>query len=364
MGLAMATVSYSDVGVKASQEMPGFKALLDSLKPTFDFPSTGKPALDFGYFANVLDIGNGQGLAISNDGVGTKIIVAQLMGRYDTVGIDCVAMNANDVICVGARPIAMTDYVAVQDPHEDLLTELGKGLAVGAERAGISIPAGEIAQIPDMIQGETSGYGFDLVGGCVGLVDMKRIVQGKNIQPGECLVGLASSGIHSNGLTLAREALLGLGDYKLDSTVAELGRTVGDELLEPTAIYVKAVLRMLEAGLEIKALVHITSDGFMNLTRVQSPIGFRLDSLPAPQPIFELIRRSGDIPAEEMFRVFNMGVGFVVVVSQKDAQRVIDCAQEANISASVIGECTGEHPEEVHIPSHKLVGREGRFARA
>jgi phosphoribosylformylglycinamidine cyclo-ligase len=355
--------TYSELGVRSAEQMPGFGSMLRSLKRTFAFPSAGRPALDFGYFANVLDVGNGQGIAISTDGVGTKLLVAQLMDKYDTVGIDCVAMNANDVVCVGARPVAMTDYIAVESPDERLLEGIAAGLARGAQQAGISIPGGELAQVPEIIRGERPGHGFDLAGTCVGLVDMDRILVGEDIHPGDCLVGLASSGIHSNGLTLARDVLLRRAGYTVQSVVPELGRRVGEELLEPTAIYVNPALEMLASRLQVKAFIHVTSDGFLNLTRVRSPVGFSIEWLPETPPIFQLISRCGAVPDEEMFRVFNMGIGFVVVVSPLHARRAINCARQAGIEAWEIGRCVAERPREVLIHPRELVGREGSFRK-
>src|SRR4030042_6162540 len=205
-------LSYGDVGVESTAEDKGFKKLLNLLKRTTKL-STIPVELEFGYFTNVLDIGNNIGLAISTDGVGTKLIVAQMMNKYDTVGIDCIAMNVNDILCVGAEPFSMVDYIAVQSLAPKLLEEIGDGLLKGAKIAEISIPAGEIAQIKEMLRGEREGFGFDLVGTAVGLVPLDRLIHGEDIQEGDSLVGLRSRGVHSNGFTLARKALFEIGRY-------------------------------------------------------------------------------------------------------------------------------------------------------
>src|SRR6185437_14141069 len=221
---------YARSGVDGAAEERGLEGLLHFVNQTFAFrPGVGKPALPIGYFANVLDLGRGQGLAISTDGVGTKLLVAQMLGRYDTVGIDCIAMNVNDVLCVGAEPIAIVDYVAVQALKPDLLKELGKGLYEDARQARVAIPGGEIAQVREMIRAESDDNGFDLVATCVGTVPLDRIIVGRNVEPGDVVVGLRSSGIHSNGLTLARTVLFRQAGLAPTDRVDPLTKSVGDE---------------------------------------------------------------------------------------------------------------------------------------
>jgi phosphoribosylformylglycinamidine cyclo-ligase len=223
-------LTYQQAGVDSAQASAGLQGLLHWVRQTHAFRrDTGAVRLPIGYYANVIDIGHGLGLAISTDGVGSKLLVAQLMDKYETVGIDCVAMNANDILCVGARPLSMVDYLAVQAPHARLLEELGKGLYEGAKQANITIAGGELAQIGEMISGVREGYGFDLAATCVGTVPLDRIVVGQDIQPGDVLIGLASSGIHSNGLTLARRVLLTSEGWPIDRHLPELGRTLGEE---------------------------------------------------------------------------------------------------------------------------------------
>src|SRR5215468_9534531 len=224
-------VTYDAVGVDTRGEERGLRELARWVGKTFSLNAT-KPALPLGYFANVVTLTPSLGLAISTDGVGTKLLVAQELGKYDTVGIDCVAMNANDVICVGARPISMVDYIAVQKADPDFLGELAKGLYAGAEMAGINIPAGEIAQVREMIHGSRDGFGFDLVGTCVGTVAIDRILIGQHVRPGDVVIGIASSGIHSNGFTLARTILQRAG-LRFSERIDELGTTLGDALLTP-----------------------------------------------------------------------------------------------------------------------------------
>jgi len=359
-------MTYRASGVDTEQEESGLEELRACVEKSFAFRRgrLGAVQLDLGFYANVLDMGNNTGLAISTDGVGTKILIAQMMGKLDTVGIDCVAMNVNDVICVGAQPLAMVDYVAVESADPAMLGELAKGLLKGAELADISIPGGEVAQIREMIRGVREGSAFDLVGTCVGTVPLDRILVGANIRENDLVVGLRSTGVHSNGLSLARRVFFERLGWAADRYVPELSRTIGEELLEPTRIYVREAMAMLQAGLAVKAFAHITSDGFLNLARVQAEVGFVLDDIPEPQPIFHLIREHGAVSWEEMYDVYNMGIGFCVVVSANDAASVCSIAEQHGVAASIIGKAVNDPKKQVRLTSvaaHGLLGKDGRF---
>ena len=270
-----------------------------------DRPSR-KVELD-GHYAAVLALDGNLGIAMSTDGVGTKILIAEEMDRYDTIGIDCVAMNVNDVICVGAEPIAMLDYLAVERADPEVCEQLGVGLARGAELAGIEIPGGELAQIGELVKG------FDIAGSCFGTVALDGIIDGSAVAPGDAVIGLPSSGIHSNGYTLARSALEGLA---LDDD--SLGRPLGELLLEPTEIYVRAVMELLASSVAVHGLAHITSGGLGNLLRLKADVRYEIGDPLEPQPLFELIAGRGQVPEEEMYEVFNMGCGFCCVVPEAD----------------------------------------------
>jgi len=339
--------------------MPGFKALLNRLAPTFDFAPNARPLIEFGSFANVIPVAPNLGVAISTDGVGTKILVAEALRKFDTVGIDCVAMNVNDVICVGATPLCMVDYIAVEKADDDLLSQLGAGLAEGARQAEISIPGGELAQVAEMIKGSTGGLGFDLVGACIGTVALDRIITGRRLEAGDAIVGLASSGIHSNGLTLARRVLSDLHEY-----VSEFGCTVGEELLRPTTIYTKFAKALLASGVEVKAFAHITGDGFLNVTRVEAEVSFEVERLPETLAVFRVLQERGAIPDEEMFAVYNMGIGFVAVVPRAEASRTIAIAEQAGYRAFELGSVSDEPGRRVYIRPRGLVGESGRFRKA
>jgi phosphoribosylformylglycinamidine cyclo-ligase len=283
-----------------------------------------------GHYASVIRIDERTGIALSTDGVGTKLLVAEQLGRFDTVGIDCVAMNVNDVICVGAEPLAMLDYIAIERADPEVCEQIGVGLARGAELAGIEIPGGELAQLGDMVRG------FDIAGACFGTVALDAVIDGSAVEPGDAVIGLPSSGLHSNGYTLAREALEGLS---LDEDPeGRLGRPLGEALLEPTEIYVKPVLELLRSAVEVRGLAHITSGGMGNLDRLAAEVAYEIDDPLPPPPIFELIRERADVPDREMSEVFNMGCGFCVVVSAGEEEAAL-----AHLRA--------------HCPGAKRVGR-------
>lgn len=357
--------TYQQAGVDTDQASTGLKGLLHWVVQTHAFrQDIGAVRLPIGYYANVIDIGHGTGLAISTDGVGSKLLVAQLMDKYDTVGIDCVAVNANDILCVGARPLSMVDYLAVQAPHARLLEELGKGLYEGAKQANITIAGGELAQIGEMISGVRAGYGFDLAATCMGTVPLDRVIVGQDIQPGDVLIGLASTGIHSNGLTLARRVLLDQEGLRVDQHIPELDHLLGEELLTPTRIYVREVCAMLEAQLPVKALLHITGDGWLNLRRIQAEMGFIIEWLPPPAPIFRLIQTRGRVSDAEMHQVFNMGVGFCVVTPPPAVDQVHAIARQHGVTAYDLGHAVADPERRIWVKPKGLVSAGNAFVPA
>ncbi|MGH7313948.1 MAG: phosphoribosylformylglycinamidine cyclo-ligase, partial [Candidatus Rokuibacteriota bacterium] len=346
----------------------GLSALLGWVNRTKTFRPAGRPGhpvLDVGFFASVVDLGNNVGLALCTDGVGSKVLVAEMLQRYDTIGIDCVAMNVNDAICVGAEPISFLDYIAIERASPHVLEQIGKGLYRGAELAGVTIIGGEISQIPDIVKGQEPGRGLDLSGMCAGLVPLDRVIVGRDVAPGDLVVGVRSGGIHSNGLTLARKALFDQGRLEPDQRISELGCSVGEELLRPTHIYVRPVVELLfQRAVPIRALVHITGDGLLNLTRIAAPVGFHLDSLPPPPPIFDLIQTTGRVPAREMYYVFNMGIGFCLIIADDPAvlRAVEDAFAAHRFEASIIGKVVADDRKRVLLPKQNLVGEGDRFA--
>ena len=353
------TDAYTAAGVDTAQADAGVAGLVEVLRGI----EPGRSPLTVplpGHYASVLRIAPGLGVALATDSVGSKVIVAELAGRFDTIGIDCIAMNVNDLVCVGAEPLAMLDYIAVERADPAMLRELAVGLRIGAETAGIEIPGGEVCQVPELIRGHPSPTGFDLVGSAFGTVALDAIVDGSACRPGDALIGLPSSGVHSNGLTLARRALLDDGGLTLDALVPELGgATVADALLEPTTIYVRAVLELLRSEIAVRGLAHITGGGLLNLLRIGQGIGYEVEApLPVP-PVFGLIASLGHVSAAEMWEVFNMGCGFCAIVPAAGADAAVRLLARHHPGTAVIGRLTADAGR-VSIPALGLSGgREG-----
>jgi phosphoribosylformylglycinamidine cyclo-ligase len=355
---AMPDGAYARAGVDQSRAGRAVSALVEVLKGIQTGRGT-RAALSSGHYANVLRLGGGVGLALSTDGVGSKVIVAEQLDRFDTVGIDCIAMNVNDVICVGADPIALLDYIAVEEADPGRLAQIADGLRRGAEEAQVEIPGGELAVLPELLQGHPSPRGFDLLGFCVGLMDLDELVTGAEVEPGDAIVGLPSSGVHSNGLTLARRVLADLSEAPPELS----GATVGETLLEPTVIYVRAVRELLESRVDVHGLAHITGDGFLNLLRLEAPVGYSIEApLPVP-PIFELIAERGRVDPGELYEVFNMGCGFCCIVPWHDREAAVALLSVHHDGARVIGRVTPTAGL-VELPTLGLIGRRDEGFRA
>jgi phosphoribosylformylglycinamidine cyclo-ligase len=358
-------LTYAESGVETEAAIGALQRLVAHVgRPRHqrtDGSSIGTSVLESGFFASVLDIGGGRGLALATDGVGTKVLVAEMVRKYDTIGIDCVAMNVNDLICVGAEPLAMLDYLAVQVTDAEVFEQIGQGLAAGAQAANISIPGGEVSQMKEIIRGVHEDEGIDLVGAAVGLVDLDKLVVGAQIEAGDVVVGLHSNGLHSNGYTLARRVFFGELGLKPEDHVDEFGHSVAEELLRPTAIYVKPAVAMLRAGLRVRSFHHMTSDGFLNLLRVRAQVGYRLHTLPETQPVFDLLQKGGNVEDREMFLVYNMGIGFGIVVPPDDVDETLRIAREHGHEGLVLGEATTTDPGRVVIEPKGLVGVDDDF---
>ncbi len=270
-------------------------------------------------------------LAISTDGVGSKVLIAVELNKWDTIGIDCIAMNVNDVYCVGATPIAFIDYLAMEKPDESIAAEIGKGLEEGARISDISIVGGETAILPEVIND------LDLSGTCVGYVSKDRVIRGEKIEIGDLILGLKSSGIHSNGLTLARKVIEGAGlDYNSPFEYNP-SISIGEELLTPTRIYTE-ILELLKRC-EVHGLAHITGSGFLKLRRI-TDFGFDISDPLEPNDIFRLIQELGNITAQEMYKTFNMGIGFAAVIP-KDVEREAIRITGGKIVGEIVGKDKG-----------------------
>ncbi len=331
--------AYAAAGVDTGQADAGVDALVGVLRGIeLDRPSAS--VLASGHYASVLRVAPNLGIAFSTDGVGSKLVLAEQADRLETVGIDCIAMNVNDIICVGAEPIAMVDYLAVEQADPAALARIAQGLKVGAQSANIEIPGGELAVLPELIRGHPSPHGFDLCGTAFGTVALDRVITGEHAKPGHAVIGLPASGCHSNGYTLARRAV---GD-RLEATPPELGgASVLDALLEPTVIYVRAIVDLLRSDVPTCGLAHITGGGLTNLKRLgRERLGWRIDAPLPVTPIFELIAKAGSVPAQEMWEVFNMGCGFVVVVPDERADDAVALLGAYHPGTARIGTVTDE----------------------
>lgn len=320
--------AYESAGVSQAAADSAVEALLASLSRI----DTGKPSRVVplpGHYASVLRIDERLGIAFGADGVGTKMVLAERLERFETIGVDCIAMNVNDLVCVGAEPIALVDTILCREADPEVIGAIGVGLRRGAELSGIEIPGGEIAQVGDVVSG------WELSGSSIGLVELDSVVSGGRIEAGDALIGLPSSGLHSNGYTLARSALdaIPLDDQRL-------GRALGDVLLEPTTIYVGAILELLGSAADVRGLAHITGDGLNNLLRLSRRVGYEISApLPVP-PVFQLIAEQGAVEVDEMYAVFNMGLGFVVIVPDADADAAVDLLAAHHPGTGRIGSVT------------------------
>ena len=298
--------TYAKAGVDIKKEQGVVKALSGVIKRQTDLRG----------FSGLLELpfDTQHLLAISTDGVGSKVLIAAELNKWDTISIDCIAMNVNDLYCVGATPIAFVDYLAMEKPDEKIALEIGKGLEEGAEIADIYIVGGETAILPEVVND------LDLSGTCVGYVRKDEVIRGELIEVGDLVLGIKSSGIHSNGLTLARKVIEESGLKYTEPFAFNPARTIGEELLTPTRIYTE-VLELLKRC-KVHGLAHITGSGLLKLKRI-TDLGFDIYNPLEPNDIFTFLQEKGNITDEEMYKTFNMGMGFAVVIPKSEEQKAI-----------------------------------------
>ncbi len=318
--------TYEEAGVSQDEKAAHIAALVSALR--YRRKGFGRPLTKIGHFTGLVDFGS-YALSLCTDSVGTKVLVAKEMRRWDTIGIDCVAMNVNDMICIGAEPLAFVDYVALSEYDREVAHQIGLGLNRGAEMANISIIGGEVAVVPELVRD------LDLAGTCFGAVQKSKIVDGRAIRPGDVIIGLPSTGIHSNGLTLARR-ILKENVLTIFDPVEGVDRPWGEALLEPTAIYVKPVLRALRRG-RVTGMAHITGGGLRNLVRLKGNVEFRISAPLEPPPVFQALQRLGGIEDREMYQTFNMGMGFAIICPKPAAASAIR-ALRPDVQARIVGE--------------------------
>ena len=303
--------TYAKAGVDIDHKSSAIASLVGELK--YRREGRGTMVRKKNLFASLIDFGDVY-MTMATDGVGTKLLVAEELGVWDTVGIDCIAMNVNDTICVGAEPMSFVDYIAIDHPDEGITKAVGIGLEKGAELSNMEIVGGEIAVLPEMVNG------VDVSGTCLGFVDKNRVVTGEDCKEGDLIVTLASSGIHSNGLTLARKVFESAG-YGMKDSCPGLQKTVGMELLTPTRIYVKDVLDIL-SKYEVHGLVDITGGGLRNILRMKEGLRYVIDDPLKPAPIFTKIQELGEISDKEIYQTLNMSMGFDIIAPADAAEEI------------------------------------------
>ncbi|MCU0843779.1 MAG: phosphoribosylformylglycinamidine cyclo-ligase [Spirochaetes bacterium] len=328
--------TYRDAGV----DVEGGNRFVSRIAPLVKATFSDRVITDIGGFGALFK-GSFPGmsdpvLVSGTDGVGTKLKLAHWMNKHDTIGIDAVAMCVNDLLVSGAAPLFFLDYIACGRLNEDVMVQVVGGIAEGCRIAGCSLVGGETAEHP----GVMSPDDYDIAGFAVGVVDRPKIIDGKKIRPGDAIVGLPSSGVHSNGFSMIRKLLFEEKKYRPDSRVADLGVPLGEALLAPTRIYCRPVLGCLEGGARIKGMVHITGGGFYeNIPRIlpEGTAAVIDRSSFTPHPVFALIQREGQVEEREMFTTFNMGIGLMMMADRTDADALIGMLREAGEKPVMIG---------------------------
>ena len=314
--------TYAKAGVNIDQKSSAIASLVKELN--YKRTGRGNQVKMKNLFASLIDFGDDY-LTLATDGVGTKLLIAEELGIWDTIGIDCIAMNVNDTICVGAEPMSFVDYIAIDKPNGEITEQIGIGLQKGAELSNMEIVGGEIAVLPEMVNG------VDVSGTCLGFVPKSKVVTGQNCQEGDLIVTLKSSGIHSNGLTLARKVFESAG-YTMKDKCPGLSKTVGEELLTPTRIYVKDVLDIL-SKFEVHGLVDITGGGLRNILRMKEGLQYVIDNPIKPDPIFTKIQELGGISDTEIYQTLNMSMGFDIIAPADAAEEIA----KSNDGAAIVG---------------------------
>jgi len=336
--------TYKKAGVDITEIKKSQGAIGQIISSTHKIQKLAKVVHGFGHYAGIVEMPGNKFLATHTDGVGTKIIIANMLKKYDTIGIDCIAMNVNDIICIGATPISFVDYIAANKNNQHIFKKVVRGLVKGAKQAQVPIIGGETAIMPDLFSGK--GFTMDLAGTVVGILSKKEMMLGKSIKSGDAIIGVKSSGLHSNGYTLARSVLL--SKYKLNSRIKGIGH-LGSAMLKPTEIYVKPVLEAL-TKCKIHGLAHITGGSFTKLLRLKN-IGYDLDNLPKTPPLMQLIQDCG-VESKEMYKTFNMGIGFCIISPKNNVAKIMSVFKKHRLATYEIGKITSK--KGVFINSKKI----------
>ena len=341
-------LTYKEAGVSVEGGNSFVKKIAPHVRSTFSkrviTDIGGFGALYSGKFPEMTD----PVLVSGTDGVGTKLQIARMMNKHDTIGIDAVAMCVNDIVTSGARPLFFLDYIACGKLREDILVDVVKGLAEGCRQADCSLVGGETAEHPDVMAADD----YDIAGFSVGVVDKPKIINGSSIAPGDVIIGLPSTGIHSNGYSLVRKLFFSMKGYTVETRLSDLDASLGEVLLRPTKIYTRSIISCVETGSLLKGLVHITGGGFYeNIPRIlpdTASVVIDRSSFAVP-PVFRVIAREGEVEEREMFTTFNMGIGMMIFVQKNQADKVIHVLSENGEKPVVIGEVTPNKGERVTL---------------
>ncbi|MHA1741226.1 MAG: phosphoribosylformylglycinamidine cyclo-ligase [Candidatus Thorarchaeota archaeon] len=338
--------TYAEAGVDEIAVSEGLTVLGEFVRQSFEYSEVH---CDFGHYANLVKINDDMLVAVSTDGVGSKVLVAQMAERFDTIGQDCVAMNVNDLICVGAEPVAFVDYLACRTPLPAwALKQIGESILKACRECGIPILGGETAILPEIISGH-GPLALDLAGTAVGVASPGDVIDGSAIRPGDAIIGVRSNGLHSNGFTLARKVLL--REYSLNDTLP-WGCTLAEELLRPTTVYVPHFRALRKAQVDIRGIAHITGSAFRKILRLGGH-HYGISELPEMPPVFRLIQEEGGIDWREMFTTFNMGIGLVVIVPEDDVERSLETLSQLD-DAYHIGSVEESDRGRVSIPEYEV----------
>ena len=330
-------ITYKDAGVDVERGYEAVRRMKQHVAATFDENVLGGLGSFGGFYSIENENVEKPVLVAGTDGVGTKLKLAFLMDKHDTVGIDCVAMCVNDIACCGAQALFFLDYIAVGKNQPAKIAQMVSGIAEGCRQAGCALIGGETAEMPGFYPVDE----YDMAGFSVGMVDKEKMIDGTTIKPGDALIGIASSGVHSNGYSVVRKTL-GINEKSVRRYIDEFGKSLGEELLTPTKIYVKAIQSLI-GKVDVKGISHITGGGFYENVPRMLPEGIvakiEKKAVPVP-PVFDLIAKTGKIPERDMYNTFNMGAGLVLAVAAEDVSRAVAAISAAGETAFVIGECT------------------------
>lgn len=316
--------TYAKSGVNIDQKSSAIKALVDEIG--YKRNGLGQAVRMSGLFASLIDFGD-MYITMATDGVGSKLMIAEALNKWDTIGIDCIAMNVNDTICVNAEPTSFVDYIAIDKPNEAITKEIGIGLQKGAELSNMEIVGGEIAVLPEIING------VDLSGTCLGYVKKDEIITGDKCEESDLIISLRSSGIHSNGLTLARK-VVEANEIAWTDKVSGLSKSIGEELLTPTEIYVRQVLE-ITSNHTVHGLVDITGGGLRNILRMREGLKYVISDPVEPAPIFRKIQELGEVEDREIYQTLNMSMGFTIIAPADDAEEIVSKYPNADIVGHV-----------------------------